>query len=439
MLAWRRGQRGAPAFAVIWCLIAVAATIRVAVTQGWVESVLPGLIGSQLLLAVAAFLISIVLADRVMEFRTQRDEAQEVTQRSEADLRLEHQRRDLVEGLQEALRGAPPGDLQWIAFRRLLATLSELLPHQGMALVGFGYHQLDLLLAEPGDHSQRVRQLLAERGGNIKGICRGRTPMQLHFTEADKVVVEAGEEPPENPVCGRFAVVPLEIAKPGWGGVIIESEEERQYSHADLRRVAELAALALEITDDAVSQHDLRRRAEIDSLTGTFNRRAGETMLESAFEHAQQGRLPLSTLFIDLDHFKRINDEFGHPVGDECLRLLAECLRRQLRGEDVVSRYGGEEFLVLLPGQSQDQARKIAERIREAVGALRVKHETGLAKFTVSIGVAARKGDEGAANELIERADRAMYQAKRNGRNRVQLAGNYQPGQDGFEPGDLIL
>ncbi|MEZ5465662.1 MAG: diguanylate cyclase [Lysobacteraceae bacterium] len=438
-LAWRRGQRGAAAFATIWLAVAIAAAMRVAVTQGWLENVLPGLIGSQLLLAVAAFLLSLVLADRVMEFRKQRDHAQEVTQRSTADLKLEQRRRDLVEGLQESLRGAPPGDLQWIAFRRLLATLSEMLPNEGMALVGFGYHQLDLLLAEPGDHSDRIQQLLAERGGNIKGICRGRTPMQLYFTEADKVIVEAGQEPPENPICGRFAVVPLEIAKPGWGGVIIESGVDRQYSHADLQRVAELATIALEITDEAVSQLDLRRRAEIDSLTGTFNRRAGETMLEAAFERAQQGRLPLSTLFIDLDHFKRINDEFGHPVGDECLRLLAECLRRQLRGEDVVSRYGGEEFLVQLPGQSQDQARKIAERIREAVGALRVKHESGLVKFTVSIGVASRKGDEGAATELIERADRAMYQAKRNGRNRVQLAGNYQPGQDGFEPGDLIL
>ena len=103
-----------------------------------------------------------------------------------------------------------------------------------------------------------------------------------------------------------------------------------------------------------------------------------------------------------------------------------------------MSRYGGEEFLVLLPGQSQDQARKIAERIREASAALRVKHESGLVKFTVSIGVAARKGDEGAAAELIERADRAMYQAKRNGRNRVQLASTTPSGGD-FDPGDLIL
>ena len=440
-LAWRRSQRGALAFALIWLMIAAAALMRVAVIQGWLGSVLPGLIGSQLLVAVAVFLLSIVLADRVMEFRKQRDLAQEVTERSTADLQIEQRRRELVEGLQEALRGAPPGDLQWIAFRRLLATLSALLPNQGMALVAFGYHQLDLLLAEPGDRSDRIRQLLAERGGNIKGICRGRTPMQLKFTESDKVIVEPGQAPPGNQVCGRFAVVPLEISKPGWGGVIIESAGEAHYSNADLQRVAELATIAIEITDEAVSQLDLRRRAEIDSLTGAFNRRAGEAMLEAMFERAQQGRLPLSALFIDLDHFKRINDEFGHPVGDECLRLLAECLRRQLRGEDAVSRYGGEEFLVLLPGQSQDQARKIAERIREAVGALRVKHESGLVKFTVSIGVAARKGDEGAATELIELADRAMYQAKRNGRNRVQVASNTPGagGNDDFNPGDLIL
>jgi len=437
-MAWRRGQRGALAFGLIWMGMAIAAGMRIAVMQAWFDSVVPGLVGSQLMLAVAVFLLSIVLADRAMEFRQRHEKAQEITEQSTADLQLEQRRRDLIEGLQEALRGAPPGDLQWIAFRRLLSTLSGLLPNEGIALVAFGYHQLDLLLAEPGDRSDRFKQLLGERGGNIKGICRGRTPMQLRFTESDKVIVEPGQTPPEEQVCGRFAVVPLEIGKPGWGGVIIESEGDTQYSNADLRRVAELSTIAIEITDEAVSQLDLRRRAEIDSLTGAFNRRAGEAMLEALFERAQQGRLPLSALFLDIDHFKRINDEYGHPVGDECLRLVAECLRRQLRGEDVVSRYGGEEFLVLLPGQSQDQARKIAERIREASAALRVKHESGLVKFTVSIGVAARKGDEGAAAELIERADRAMYQAKRNGRNRVQLASTTPSGGD-FDPGDLIL
>ncbi|HPF72742.1 MAG: GGDEF domain-containing protein [Rhodanobacteraceae bacterium] len=437
-MAWRRGQRGALAFGLIWLGMAIAAGMRIAVMQAWFDSVVPGLVGSQLMLAVAVFLLSIVLADRAMEFRQRHEKAQEITEQSTADLQLEQRRRDLIEGLQEALRGAPPGDLQWIAFRRLLSTLSGLLPNEGIALVAFGYHQLDLLLAEPGDRSDRFKQLLGERGGNIKGICRGRTPMQLRFTESDKVIVEPGQTPPEEQVCGRFAVVPLEIGKPGWGGVIIESEGDTQYSNADLRRVAELSTIAIEITDEAVSQLDLRRRAEIDSLTGAFNRRAGEAMLEALFERAQQGRLPLSALFLDIDHFKRINDEYGHPVGDECLRLVAECLRRQLRGEDVVSRYGGEEFLVLLPGQSQDQARKIAERIREASAALRVKHESGLVKFTVSIGVAARKGDEGAAAELIERADRAMYQAKRNGRNRVQLASTTPSGGD-FDPGDLIL
>ena len=437
-MAWRRGQRGALAFGLIWLGMAIAAGMRIAVMQAWFDSVVPGLVGSQLMLAVAVFLLSIVLADRAMEFRQRHEKAQEITEQSTADLQLEQRRRDLIEALQEALRGAPPGDLQWIAFRRLLSTLSGLLPNEGIALVAFGYHQLDLLLAEPGDRSDRFKQLLGERGGNIKGICRGRTPMQLRFTESDKVIVEPGQTPPEEQVCGRFAVVPLEIGKPGWGGVIIESEGDTQYSNADLRRVAELSTIAIEITDEAVSQLDLRRRAEIDSLTGAFNRRAGEAMLEALFERAQQGRLPLSALFLDIDHFKRINDEYGHPVGDECLRLVAECLRRQLRGEDVVSRYGGEEFLVLLPGQSQDQARKIAERIREASAALRVKHESGLVKFTVSIGVAARKGDEGAAAELIERADRAMYQAKRNGRNRVQLASTTPSGGD-FDPGDLIL
>ena len=256
-MAWRRGQRGALAFGLIWLGMAIAAGMRIAVMQAWFDSVVPGLVGSQLMLAVAVFLLSIVLADRAMEFRQRHEKAQEITEQSTADLQLEQRRRDLIEGLQEALRGAPPGDLQWIAFRRLLSTLSGLLPNEGIALVAFGYHQLDLLLAEPGDRSDRFKQLLGERGGNIKGICRGRTPMQLRFTESDKVIVEPGQTPPEEQVCGRFAVVPLEIGKPGWGGVIIESEGDTQYSNADLRRVAELSTIAIEITERVDSDLDL--------------------------------------------------------------------------------------------------------------------------------------------------------------------------------------
>src|SRR5690606_8289579 len=105
--------------------------------------------GWQLVLAVGAFLLSIGLADRVMEFRKQRDRAKLAKDQTDASLQVEQRRRELVEGLRESLRTAPPGDLEWIAFRRMLGLLQPLVPQSGSAVVAYGYHELDLLLAEP--------------------------------------------------------------------------------------------------------------------------------------------------------------------------------------------------------------------------------------------------------------------------------------------------
>ena len=159
------------------------------------------------------------------------------------------------------------------------------------------------------------------------------------------------------------------------------------------------------------------RMAEIDALTGTFNRGALLARLRQLLEPGAS--TALSVLFIDLDHFKRLNDQAGHQAGDQALVALVHTLRLELRGADLLGRYGGEEFMVLLPGQSLSQALSVAARLLETVRRKRLTARADLPPLTISIGAAEARPGETLA-QLLERADQAMYTAKRNGRDQVQ-------------------
>lgn len=174
--------------------------------------------------------------------------------------------------------------------------------------------------------------------------------------------------------------------------------------------LADRAALAGRERDAAVAL------AERDALTGTLNRRAVDDRLREALDRPQHE--PLSVLFADLDLFKRLNDSQGHAAGDAALVRIADELRREMRSRDVLGRYGGEEFVVLLPGLGLDAARQVAERLRGRVQALGDAGAFGGLALTLSIGVVEAGADEG-SDQLLQRADRAMYQAKSDGRNRT--------------------
>lgn len=178
-----------------------------------------------------------------------------------------------------------------------------------------------------------------------------------------------------------------------------------------------------DMTVQKEAQLALERLVMRDGLTGIANRRCFDETLRKEWEQARRTGHPLSLLLLDVDHFKRYNDSYGHPAGDECLQRVAAMVAKQIRVYDLAARYGGEEFAVILPQQSLAGAGAVAERIRAAV-------EGGApaeGKATVSIGAATFTGEEPASPEaLLARADAALYRAKRAGRNRVVLDG--EPG-----------
>lgn len=161
----------------------------------------------------------------------------------------------------------------------------------------------------------------------------------------------------------------------------------------------------------------ITRLMNTDPLTGIANRRQFETVAEKALSFSRRQNIPLSLIIADIDHFKQFNDRFGHALGDEVLVAFARMLFRSCRFEDTVCRYGGEEFLVLLPGATLVDARAIAERLRENTEQISIP---GLEeRIRASFGVAEFLADE-TLEELISRTDKALYKAKAKGRNRVE-------------------
>jgi diguanylate cyclase (GGDEF)-like protein/PAS domain S-box-containing protein len=187
--------------------------------------------------------------------------------------------------------------------------------------------------------------------------------------------------------------------------------------------VTHFIAIKLDVTERTQVQSELERLARTDALTGVNNRRHLYELAEHEFEVARRYGHPLSVIMFDLDHFKDINDTFGHALGDRMLESVTRVARSQLRDVDLIGRYGGEEFVVILPVTSAQQAYLVAERIRSGVEALRIETDRSPASVTLSMGIAEMLHEplEGTVENVIRRADEAMYTAKQAGRNRTAI------------------
>lgn len=206
-----------------------------------------------------------------------------------------------------------------------------------------------------------------------------------------------------------------------------EGAEGLLYYGLPLSMVAAAVLIALGVADrlrdQRIALSDAERRAQTDPLTGVLNRRSLVERLEAACLRARARGLPIALLFIDLDFFKEINDSYGHQAGDACLRAIIDPIHAELRQSDVIGRYGGEEFVVILSSADISAAEPIAERIRNRVADVRVAGFGEPIRLTCSIGVATSDTLGVWGEHLIARADAAVYDAKRSGRNRVQIAG----------------
>ena len=192
------------------------------------------------------------------------------------------------------------------------------------------------------------------------------------------------------------------------------------YSEAEEQRIRESVGLAAPVLANLRNLAVAEIRAATDGLTGLPNKRAVTDALKRTFAQAATTKAPLALILLDLDHFKQVNDQRGHAVGDQVLANVGATLRGVLRARDFAGRNGGEEFAVLLPDTEIDAALEIAERVRGAIAEISLPGTD--VSVTASIGVAGFPGQASTLDRLERLADAALYLAKRQGRNRVELA-----------------
>jgi len=186
-------------------------------------------------------------------------------------------------------------------------------------------------------------------------------------------------------------------------------------------RVTHFATIGRDLSATKRLQQELQSMASTDPLTGLLNRRRFLEQAEKEFLRSQRYQHELSAVMLDIDHFKAINDTRGHFVGDQVLIALSRAAENLLRDIDILCRWGGEEFVILMPETPLAGAAILAERLREMLARLAVDTTVGTVRFTVSAGVAARSESDAGLTDILQRADTALYAAKQHGRNHIQV------------------
>jgi diguanylate cyclase (GGDEF)-like protein len=315
-----------------------------------------------------------------------------------------------------------------------LGALDERVPVRGrdeFAALGTALNdmaaQLEARLAELEAERGRVREALARFGEALAATHDSQQLLRIvaetaaeatsaracRIVSADGSVVVSGDAAAD----GDRLILPLIASGERFGTLELVGDS---FSKEARMNAASLAAHAVVALENAHLHGMVERQALVDGLTGLANRRAAADALHGEAARAERLQTPLSVVLADLDGFKDVNDEYGHAVGDEVLRAFAEVLRETVRESDVAGRWGGEEFLLLLPGADLGGAMQLAERIRLGLAERRIPSAPDL-RVTASFGVAEYSGESN-SEQLVEAADSALYRAKRAGKDRVVRA-----------------
>jgi diguanylate cyclase len=209
---------------------------------------------------------------------------------------------------------------------------------------------------------------------------------------------------------------------------LVADTEHMEHRNKELEK--NLTTSHQQIEDLKVNLETIRHESLTDPLTALSNRKLFDQSMLYNLEECEKGAREFSLLIVDIDHFKKFNDTFGHQTGDQVIRLVASVLKQSIKGQDIAARYGGEEFAIILPTTPLEYAIRVAENIREAVMSKDlIKRSTNerLGRVTISIGVSSWIKDD-TSQSMIERADAALYQAKRTGRNKVCIESLHESG-----------
>ncbi|HEX9018344.1 MAG TPA: sensor domain-containing diguanylate cyclase, partial [Anaerolineaceae bacterium] len=273
-----------------------------------------------------------------------------------------------------------------------------------------------------GFNDARIRVIHSSKDpGYPEIVVRERRPLmvtdvrQSHIPEGvDGLSQEMGN-------ARSIILTPLYIGSQVFGALSLSAKEPGSFTETNLHLLSSFGATTTAALQNALLHAEIKQLAVTDPLTGQLNRRAFFDLGRRELERYLRFNHPLSALMVDLDHFKKINDTYGHAIGDQILRILSERCRTTIRETDIFGRYGGDEFVLLLPDTDLLTARFIANRIREAVANTPWSTEQGLITVTASLGLVQANRRHHRLEDLLNDADKALYLAKERGRDRVEV------------------
>jgi diguanylate cyclase (GGDEF)-like protein len=265
-------------------------------------------------------------------------------------------------------------------------------------------------LSIPGSHGYVVRAL------------QTRTPQLIHDVQTTPLVNLEGQIPEIRAIRSAIAA-PLLLEKNALGALSLESSAKSAFTNDDVRVLVSFAVMATAAIRNAQLHAEVQKLAITDALTGLYNRRGLFELGRHEIERTRRFGHPLSTIWVDVDNFKHINDTYGHQIGDRVLKTVAEFLNKNTRDVDILGRYGGDEFAILLPETELSVAYTVAGRLRQQIADAHVLVDEAPVEVSVSVGVSQVTKDEG-LEPLLKRADTAMYEAKQAGGNQVKTAQN---------------
>jgi diguanylate cyclase (GGDEF)-like protein len=258
----------------------------------------------------------------------------------------------------------------------------------------------------------RCREMLDRLGQSVDGLSDALGPAADRFRRVDGLARE-----------GRLVIGEGALSEPASGILEQAIKELEDMSAREQSLIGRLALLQRELSCAHAELEGERRHARLDALSGLANRRSFDERLKREVESAKGHRAPLALVLLDLDHFKRLNDGYGHLAGDKAIAQIGRLLASSCQAQGLAARIGGEEFAAILPGFSRERAWEFAEGIRDEIAATPIEKPDGTScpAITASFGVANLMDDQDSVAALLERADRALYRAKRSGRNRVAV------------------
>lgn len=269
-----------------------------------------------------------------------------------------------------------------------------------------GEEKCEALAMETQPDAIIVNQSIANNGDGLRLVSRLRTKIQTRQSAIIFVVEDGSID---------TAAKALELGASDYIHAPYDENELRVRLRSQLRRKRYSDKLRSNVADSI-------RMAVIDPLTGLYNRRYATQHMQKIITRSKETDLPFTVMMMDIDHFKSVNDTYGHPAGDTVLKEVARRLQENLRGVDLTARIGGEEFLVIMPDTLPHEAEIAAERLRRIIGEQPFELNATSIYATVSIGVSIGTSDTQHIDTLIEQADKALYQSKTSGRNRVSFS-----------------